>query len=149
MWLVRAGASAEGAGCAGMPGGHPEPEAVGEGGVVGEMWDGVVREVLEEVFVDEGVVGDVRVLGLVERSVDGKAMVLFCVPIKARRVEVARKFAEGNVGKEESEKILFLRPAEMECVLEKGKLETGESVMPDHVGAVEIALQYFRWKTGS
>lgn len=113
------------------------------------MWDGVVREVVEEVFVDEGVVGEVTVLGLVERSADGKAMVLFCVPIKAGREEVARTFAEGNMGQEESERILFLRPAEMECVLEKGRLETGESVMPDHVGAVEIALQYFRWKKGS
>lgn len=159
-FLVRCGAVGEGAGRACMPGGHAEPAEVGIGGegeegegvsneaVAAELSDAARREVLEELFVPEGEVGMLRFLGIVARDVDAKALIAFTAKVGMSAEEVRQSYVAANGKQEESTRVIFVPVAKLGDVCKEEKVE-GAPLMPDHVGALALAVEFFRQTHGT
>lgn len=153
-FLVRCAGVGEGAGRAVMPGGHPEPGEVAGvldgGSVARELLAAAVREVSEELFVGAGRLdaAGMAVLGIVSREEDLKPIAAFALRVRATRAEVVRGYVEGNVAQEESVKLVMVRVGEVEALWRARCLPSGERIMPDHLGCLELVVRYLAWRDG-
>lgn len=130
--IVRNQKVGEGKGAVAFPGGHPEPCALeppaveGEGQRVrDELYKGARREVLEELFLEEGHVqasGDMLCLGVVQRKRDDKASQVFYARVYLRAEEVETRYKERNVQMEESVELIIMPIEQLEQVAKEGEV---------------------------
>lgn len=159
-FLVRCGAVGEGAGLAVMPGGHAEPaeigihsdgtskgSAVSNETVAGELWHAARREVFEELFVPEEALQELHFLGIVSRQADAKALIAFTAKLSMSSEEVRAAYQAENKDQEESTRIIFVPLSELDDLLKHRSLE-GCEIMPDHLGSLALAVQFFAWRDG-
>jgi 8-oxo-dGTP pyrophosphatase MutT (NUDIX family) len=156
-FLVRSASVGEAAGAAVMPGGHAEPtEAgppplaeLGNDVVAAEVWDAARREVLEELFVPQALlspVEEMRMLGIVARKVDCKALIAFALTLRMTGAEVVDAYRRGNAKQEESVQIVLVAIDDLPRIHEAGRLPNGARISNDHLGGVELAIEYFKHK---
>jgi hypothetical protein len=161
--LKRSLNSGEGGGHIVTPGGYPEPSEVGlysDGGgggcandmddnVARELWYAARREVLEELFVPEVALAstsEMRCLGVVSRKRDAKALLALWAGVGLTADEVRQAYENGNSGCAESTALEFVAIGQLETVLADCRVGSGR-IMPDHLGAVDLAVCYYRWRS--
>lgn len=146
--LVRNASVGEGKGACVFPGGHPEPSAIipvaeeGDGDrVLGELWDGARREVIEELFLTDAqvqTVEEMRFLGVVKRKRDAKASMVFYTQVALTGDALRAVYRERNVEQEETVGII-VKPLEWLREVPSDGLVDGQFVpMPETVGAAEL-----------
>lgn len=149
--LIRNASVGEGKGACVFPGGHPEPSALdpppidGDGErVLRELWDGARREVLEELFLQEGQVvnaANMRFLGIARRKSDAKASMVFFAKVMLVGEELRENYRQNNVEQEETVRII-VKPVRFLRRLADGGLVDGTFVlMPETVGAAQLWVQ--------
>lgn len=150
-FLVRGENVGEGRGFAVLPGGHPEPGEVAGGvlddaSVAREVMEAGARELVEELFVPAAALRGVEVLGLLEREKDLKPILCFSVRVRMTQEEVERCYAAGNGECEESVRLVMVSVKDVESLFARGTLDSGEVIMPDHMGCLDLAVQYLTWR---
>jgi hypothetical protein len=168
-FLIRSQHTGEGSGAAVLPGGHPEPSEIGisdddsgrnqDGSassaenvdnqdVCDELWNAARREVIEELFVpDERLsrVSDMRLLGVVSREADEKALMAVWAALGMSAEAVRATYLAGISNADESVNVVFVPVADLSKVTASGKVG-GIKVMPDHMGTLALASDYFAWR---
>jgi 8-oxo-dGTP pyrophosphatase MutT (NUDIX family) len=169
-FLIRSHHTGEGSGAAVLPGGHPEPSEIGisdddsdqdhqygsasaaedvdDQDVCDELWNAARREVIEELFVpDERLsrVHDMRLLGIVSREADEKALMAVWAALGMTAEAVRATYLAGISNADESVNVVFVPIADLAKVTTSGKVG-GIKVMPDHMGTLALASDYFAWR---
>jgi hypothetical protein len=123
-------------------------EHVDDQDVCDELWNAARREVIEELFVpDERLahVSDMRLLGIVARDADEKALLAVWAALGMKAEAVQATYLAGNSAADESVGIIFVRVAELGKIVATGRVH-GVRVMPDHLGTLSLAADYFDWR---
>lgn len=123
--LVRSGTAADIPGGISFPGGHAEPDDVLprlqelDSRVALILAQGARTEVLEETFASEDDVPPAQsfvFLGLVERTVDAKATMIYFTTINLTAEQLAQKYRDGNTSGTESVSMKLLASHELESM---------------------------------
>lgn len=146
-----------------MPGGHPEPEMVGiktmddwvgsmrsdddndddnpawNNRIRYELWDSMIREVVEETGITREALGDVLCIGFTRRVQNYRPDIIFYIPCNLTSEEVRRLYEAGPEHKSESTELITMDRLEfVKRVIEEDLLN-----MPGcHRGGVELYRQY-------
>lgn len=151
-----------------MPGGHPEPEMVGirtiddwkkkqrnadskgddhsfNDNICGELWDSMVREVVEETGIPREALGEVLCIGFTRRSLNYRPDIIFFIKCTLASDEVHRLYAEGPEHKSESTELITMDRMEfMKQVIKEDSIN-----MPGcHRGGVELYCRFFARERG-
>jgi len=144
-----------------MPGGHPEPEMVGirtiddwkkkernadseddgfNDDICGELWDSMVREVVEETGIPREALGEALCIGFTRRVQNYRPDIIFFIKCTLSSDEVHRLYAEGPEHKSESTDLITMDRVEFM----KQVIKTDSINMPGcHRGGVELYCRFF------
>ena len=144
------------------PGGHPEPEMVGinrmkEWGemstssdwnqqICHELFDAMVREVVEETGIPRSKLGTVKCIGFTERIVNKRPDIIFHIPCLITASEVHELYANGPEHKYESTDLITMdRDDFIKKVLDDNSIN-----MPGcHRGGVDLYRDYIAFRDGA
>ena len=144
------------------PGGHPEPEMVGINSmkeweemslssdwnqrICHELFDAMVREVVEETGIPRSKLGAAKCIGFTERIVNKRPDIIFHIPCLITANEVHELYAKGPEHEYESTELITMdRDDFIEKVLDDNSIN-----MPGcHRGGVDLYRDYIAYRDGT
>jgi len=144
------------------PGGHPEPEMVGvkcmkEWGemspssdwnqqICHELFDAMVREVVEETGIPRSKLGTVKCIGFTERIVNKRPDIIFHIPCLITASEVHELYANGPEHKYESTELITM---DRDDFIKKVLVDNSVNMPGCHRGGVDLYRDYIAYRDGA